>query len=62
LIVDVWRTDKLIDIEHDENAKMTRLANYLRLSLQSNDPTVMTMAAKALGRLLSRLLRRASSR
>ncbi len=47
----VPRPDKLIDIEHDENAKTTRLANYLRLGLQSNDPTVMTMAAKALGRL-----------
>lgn len=43
------KPDKLIDIEHDENAKTTRLANYLRLGLQSNDPTVMTMAAKALG-------------
>jgi FKBP12-rapamycin complex-associated protein len=39
----------LIDIEYDENTKTTRLANYLRLGLQSNDATVMTSAAVALG-------------
>jgi FKBP12-rapamycin complex-associated protein len=43
--------DKLIDIEHDENVKTTRFANYLRIGLQSNDITVMVMASKALWRL-----------
>jgi len=47
----IMAIDKLIDIEHDENAKTTRLANYLRLGLTSNDATVMQMASQALGRL-----------
>eukprot|EP01132_Coremiostelium_polycephalum_P005602 gene5602-6970_t len=44
--------DELIDVDYDENAtKITRLANYLRIGLSSNDHTVMQMASKALGRL-----------
>eukprot|EP01133_Synstelium_polycarpum_P000171 gene171-204_t len=44
--------DELIDVDYDENAaKITKLANYLRIGLTTNDPTVMLMASKALGRL-----------
>ncbi|EFA77745.1 protein kinase [Heterostelium album PN500] len=44
--------DELIDVDYDENAaKITKLANYLRIALSTNDQTVMQMASKALGRL-----------
>ncbi|KAF2071336.1 hypothetical protein CYY_007349 [Polysphondylium violaceum] len=48
----IMAIDELIDVDYDENAtKITRLANYLRIGLQSNDFTVMLMASRALGRL-----------
>ncbi|EGG15157.1 protein kinase [Cavenderia fasciculata] len=44
--------DELIDVDYDENAaKITKLANYLRYGLSTNDQTVMMMASRALGRL-----------
>ncbi|KYQ91695.1 protein kinase [Tieghemostelium lacteum] len=48
----IMAIDELIDVDYDENAtKITRLANYLRIGLCSNDYTVMLMASRALGRL-----------
>lgn len=44
--------DRLLDFDGEENAtKITRFANYLRNVLPGNDPNVMTLASKALGRL-----------
>lgn len=49
----IMAVDCLLDIDFAENAgtKVVRLANYLRLGLASNDPTLMTLSSKALGRL-----------
>ena len=42
--------DRLLDVEGEENTtKITRFANYLRIVLPNPDPTVMALAAKALG-------------
>lgn len=41
--------EALIDLNAEENTKLTRFANYLRLVLPSNDVPTMIAAAKALG-------------
>ena len=44
--------DKLIMLDTEENsAKIGRFANYLRMVLPSNDFTVMSKAAKTMGKL-----------
>lgn len=41
--------EALIDLNAEENTKLTRFANYLRLVLPTNDVSTMIAAAKALG-------------
>ena len=41
----------MIDFEEDNTTKITRYANYLRIVLPGNDPLIMGLAAKALGKL-----------
>jgi FKBP12-rapamycin complex-associated protein len=44
--------DKLISLDNEENSlKISRFSNYLRMVLPSNDFTVMSKAAKTMGRL-----------
>lgn len=44
--------DELLDVDFQEDiAKLTRLADFLRLGLSSNDAAVISLSAKALGRL-----------
>lgn len=44
--------DALLDFDGEENTtKITRFANYLRNVLPGNDPYLMNLAAKTLGRL-----------
>ena len=52
-IVTYYRfTDELLDVDFQEDiAKLTRLADFLRLGLSSNDAAVISLSAKALGRL-----------
>lgn len=42
--------EALIDLNAEENTKLTRFANYLRLVLPTNDVSTMIAAAKALGK------------
>ena len=41
--------EALIDLNAEENTKLTRFANYLRLVLPANDVPTMIAASKALG-------------
>ena len=41
--------DQLIDIDGEDNTKISRFANYLRIVLPGTDPQVSELAAKALG-------------
>ncbi|KAJ3373228.1 phosphatidylinositol kinase- protein kinase tor1 [Kappamyces sp. JEL0680] len=43
--------DNLIDLDSEENTKVTRFANYLRSLLPGTEPQVTIMAAKTLGHL-----------
>lgn len=45
----IMAIEALIDLNAEENTKLTRFANYLRLVLPSNDVPTMMAAAKALG-------------
>ena len=45
----VMAIEALIDLNAEENTKLTRFANYLRLVLPTNDVPTMIAAAKALG-------------
>ena len=45
----VMAIEALIDLNAEENTKLTRFANYLRLVLPTNDVTTMIAASKALG-------------
>ena len=45
----VMAIEALIDLNSEENTKLTRFANYLRLVLPTNDVPTMIAAAKALG-------------
>jgi len=45
----VMAIEALIDLNAEENTKLTRFANYLRLVLPTNDMPTMVAAAKALG-------------
>jgi hypothetical protein len=45
--------EALIDLNAEENTKLTRFANYLRLVLPTNDVPTMIAAAKALGNLFA---------
>jgi len=45
----VMAIEALIDLNAEENTKLTRFANYLRLVLPTNDVPTMVAAAKALG-------------
>jgi serine/threonine-protein kinase mTOR len=47
----VMAIEALIDLNAEENTKLTRFANYLRLVLPTNDVPTMIAAAKALGNL-----------
>lgn len=54
LLIDalLFTTDELLDVDFQEDiAKLTRLADFLRLGLSSNDAAVISLSAKALGRL-----------
>lgn len=45
--------DRLVELESEENTtKITRFANYLRNALPGSDPTIMALAARALGHLV----------
>lgn len=44
--------DNLIDVQYEENeTKIIRFANYLRMVVSSSDPVILDMASKALGHL-----------
>src|SRR5271170_1840874 len=45
----VMAIEALIDLNAEENTKLTRFANYLRLVLPTNDVPTMIAASKALG-------------
>ena len=45
----IMAIEALIDLNAEENTKLTRFANYLRLVLPSNDVPTMIAASKALG-------------
>jgi serine/threonine-protein kinase mTOR len=45
----VMAIDALIDLNAEENTKLTRFTNYLRRVLPTNDVPTMIAAAKALG-------------